>query len=30
MVFHFVFTMHDLVGYFKLNKNEVEKEKIKG
>ena len=29
MVFHFVFTMHNLVGYFKLNKNEVEKEKIK-
>ena len=22
MVFHFVFTMHNLVGYFKLNKNE--------
>ena len=29
MVFHFVFTMHNLVGYFKLNKNEVENEKIK-
>ena len=29
MIFYLVYTMHDLVGYFKLNKNEAQKEKFK-